>query len=63
MDETHLTQLGREARGFASPEEAVLERVPNPQADTLYLARFTAPDDLKARATSGSRTTRFVPPA
>jgi len=44
MDETHLTQLGREARGFASPEEAVLERVPNPQADTLYLARFTAPE-------------------
>src|ERR1700761_1695764 len=44
MDETHLTQLGREVRGFASPEEAVLERVPNPQADTLYLTRFTAPE-------------------
>ena len=44
MDETHLTQLGREVRGFASPDEAVLERVPNPQADTLYLARFTAPE-------------------
>jgi 7-cyano-7-deazaguanine reductase len=44
MDETHLTQLGREARGFASPEEAVLERVRNPQADTLYVARFTAPE-------------------
>ena len=25
MDETHLTQLGRETRGFASPAEAVLE--------------------------------------
>ena len=27
-----------------SPEQAVLERVPNPQADTLYLARFVAPE-------------------
>ena len=45
MDETtHLTQLGREVRGFASPEEAVLERAPNPQNDTLYLARFTVPE-------------------
>src|ERR1700744_1841967 len=43
-DDLHLTQLGREARGFASPEEAVLERVPNPQAGQLYLARFTAPE-------------------
>ena len=39
-----LTQLGRDIRGFASPEEAVLERVPNPQSDVLYLARFTAPE-------------------
>jgi 7-cyano-7-deazaguanine reductase len=39
MNETTLTQLGREVRGFASPDEAVLERVPNPQAGTLYLAR------------------------
>jgi 7-cyano-7-deazaguanine reductase len=31
-------------RGFASPEEAVLERVPNPHPDTLYLARFTVPE-------------------
>ena len=44
MDETHLTQLGREVRGFASPDEAVLERVPNPQAGALYLTRFTAPE-------------------
>jgi len=44
MEETHLTQLGREVRGFASPDEAVLERVPNPHPDTLYLARFTAPE-------------------
>ena len=38
-----LTQLGGDVRGFDSPEQAVLERVPNPNADTLYLARFTAP--------------------
>lgn len=44
MEETHLTQLGREVRGFASPEEALLERVPNPHPDTLYLARFTVPE-------------------
>jgi 7-cyano-7-deazaguanine reductase len=44
MEETRLTQLGHATRGFASPEEAVLERVPNPHPDTVYLARFTAPE-------------------
>jgi 7-cyano-7-deazaguanine reductase len=44
MEETHLTQLGREVRGFSSPDEAVLERVPNPHPEALYLARFTAPE-------------------
>ena len=44
MNETTLTQLGRDVRGFASPDEAVLERVANPQAGTLYLARFTVPE-------------------
>jgi 7-cyano-7-deazaguanine reductase len=44
MEETHLTQLGREARGFESPEAAVLERVPNPHPGTAYLVRFTAPE-------------------
>ena len=39
-----LTQLGQEARGFASPDEATLECVPNPQAGELFLARFTAPE-------------------
>ncbi|CAA0092002.1 NADPH-dependent 7-cyano-7-deazaguanine reductase [Starkeya nomas] len=37
-------QLGRPTTMPASPEEAVLDRVPNPQADTLYVARFTAPE-------------------
>jgi len=44
MEETRVTQLGKDARPAASPEEAVLERVPNPHAGTLYLARFTAPE-------------------
>ncbi|CAN5379735.1 preQ(1) synthase [soil metagenome] len=43
-DTSGLSQLGRETRQPASPAEAVLERVPNPQADVLYLARFTAPE-------------------
>ena len=44
MEEISLTQLGRDVRGFASPQEAVLERVANPQAGKLFLARFTAPE-------------------
>lgn len=39
-----LTQLGKNISIPASPEEAVLERVPNPQSDTNYLARFTIPE-------------------
>jgi 7-cyano-7-deazaguanine reductase len=37
-------QLGRPSRLPASPEKAVLDRVPNPHRDTNYLARFTAPE-------------------
>ncbi|MDG2522641.1 preQ(1) synthase [Caulobacter segnis] len=44
MDETHLTQLGRDVAYPKDPSEAVLERVPNPQSDVLYLARFVAPE-------------------
>jgi len=44
MTDLDLTQLGRFSAGFDSPDLAVLERVPNPQADMLYLARFTAPE-------------------
>jgi 7-cyano-7-deazaguanine reductase len=36
--------LGRNVVAPATPEEAVLDRVPNPQADTLFVARFTAPE-------------------
>ncbi|TXH34887.1 MAG: NADPH-dependent 7-cyano-7-deazaguanine reductase QueF [Rhodospirillaceae bacterium] len=39
-----LTQLGHKAELPASPEAAVLERVPNPHPDQNYLVRFTAPE-------------------
>lgn len=38
------TQLGKASALPASPEEAVLDRVPNPHADTDYVARFTCPE-------------------
>ena len=44
MEDIRLTQLGKDVRGFASPEEAILETVPNPQAGALFLARFTVPE-------------------
>ncbi len=37
-------QLGRPVGIPAGPEEAVLDRVPNAQADVKYVARFTAPE-------------------
>ncbi|WP_341988488.1 preQ(1) synthase [Azorhizobium sp. AG788] len=37
-------QLGRDTALPASPEEAVLDRVPNPHPDVNYVARFTAPE-------------------
>jgi 7-cyano-7-deazaguanine reductase len=37
-------QLGHASTIPASPEEAVLDRVPNPHPGTDYLARFTAPE-------------------
>ena len=39
-----LTQLGQHSTQPASPEEAMLERVPAPHQDTRYLVRFTAPE-------------------
>lgn len=39
-----VTLLGHAAAIPQSPEEAVLERVANPHADTHYVARFTAPE-------------------
>lgn len=40
----NLQQLGKKTPFPASPEEAVLEKVPNPQADIKYCVRFTAPE-------------------
>jgi 7-cyano-7-deazaguanine reductase len=37
-------QLGRPTPIPASPDKAALDRVPNPHADTNYIARFTAPE-------------------
>ena len=39
-----LTQLGQQTEAPTSPETAVLEKVPNPEAGTQYLVRFTAPE-------------------
>ncbi len=36
--------LGKPARIPPSPDKAVLDRVPNPHADTDYVARFTVPE-------------------
>ena len=40
----HLQQLGHATSLPASPDEAVLETVPNPHPGTLYLVRFTQPE-------------------
>ncbi|HEX8415975.1 MAG TPA: preQ(1) synthase [Methylobacterium sp.] len=37
-------QLGQAVAAPASPDEARLDRVPNPHPDTDYLARFTVPE-------------------
>jgi 7-cyano-7-deazaguanine reductase len=39
-----LTQLGRPTPLPASPEQAILETVPNPHPDVLYLVRLTCPE-------------------
>ncbi len=43
-DVSGLTQLGRAVDAPASPETAVLERVPSPHRGTRYVVRFTAPE-------------------
>lgn len=40
----NLTQLGASTDAPASPDLATLERVPNPQAGTDYVARFVCPE-------------------
>jgi 7-cyano-7-deazaguanine reductase len=40
----NLTQLGASTGIPASPDDAVLERVPNGQSDVNYVARFSCPE-------------------
>jgi 7-cyano-7-deazaguanine reductase len=44
MSTENLNQLGHQVEAPVSPDEAVLETVPNPQAGTDYVARFSAPE-------------------
>jgi 7-cyano-7-deazaguanine reductase len=44
VKQEQLTQLGHAARIPASPDEAKLETVANPNPGELYLVRFTAPE-------------------
>jgi 7-cyano-7-deazaguanine reductase len=44
MTEPTLTQLGKTAETPPSPEDAILECVPNPHPGTDYVARFTCPE-------------------
>lgn len=44
MAQSPLTQLGQASPLPASPQAALLERVPNPHPDTNYVARFTCPE-------------------
>lgn len=43
-DATGLTQLGTKTALPTSPEDAVLETVPNPHPGTVYVTRFAAPE-------------------
>jgi 7-cyano-7-deazaguanine reductase len=40
----NLSVLGKQVRGYGSPEEAELEAVRNPHVDTAYAIRFTCPE-------------------
>ncbi len=44
MSDDSIPQLGRAVAAPASPDQAVLDTVPNPHPGSLYLVRFTAPE-------------------
>lgn len=46
MNKSKITTklLGKAVKKAASPETAILDRVPNPHQDTFYVARFVAPE-------------------
>jgi 7-cyano-7-deazaguanine reductase len=39
-----VEKLGAQAAAAQSPDEAALDRVPNPHPDVIYVARFTQPE-------------------
>ena len=51
----HVSQLGQPSTVPASPEEARLDRVPNPHPDADYIARFTAPEFTSLCPVTGQR--------
>ena len=57
-DNPGLTQLGNPTVQPASPEEAILERIENPQAAHDYCIRFTAPEFTSLCPITGQRTSR-----
>ena len=65
MAKTRL-QLGRPVAIPLSPDKAVLDRVPNPHADTQFVARFTFPEFTSICPKTGlpdfgTITIRYVP--
>ena len=44
LEDMALNHLGRQSTLPASPQEAVLDYVPNPRATSLILVRFAAPE-------------------
>ncbi len=40
----NLKQLGSSVARYSSPEEAIIETVPNPHSEVSYLVRFTCPE-------------------
>jgi 7-cyano-7-deazaguanine reductase len=58
---TQLTYLGRSTPAPTTPEEAVLDRVPNAHPDTAYLVRFSVPEFTTLCAVTGQPDfARFV---
>ncbi|NOZ66397.1 MAG: NADPH-dependent 7-cyano-7-deazaguanine reductase QueF, partial [Alphaproteobacteria bacterium] len=39
-----LSQLGKDTKAPENPDEARLDRVPNPRPDSDYFVRFTCPE-------------------
>jgi len=52
--------LGRKVALPASPDEAQLDRVPNPHRDANYIARFTAPEFTSLCPVTGQPDYAFI---